>query len=106
MVNESFRIKENSWIAALAARKLGTKNVAIVLGKTIQLHQTTRQEFLKDERWVRHEQCHIRQFKRYGFIYFILLYLWESMKNGYYHNRFEVEARQAEEISELKNGVW
>lgn len=91
-----FRIKEKSLLAKLASRKLGTENVAIVFGKTIHLHNVSKQDFLKNERWVRHELCHIRQYKRYGFTGFICRYLWESIRNGYQRNRFEIEARQAE----------
>lgn len=93
-----FKIKERSWLARVAAFKLGTRAVAMVLGKTIHLHNTTAAQFLKDERWVKHELCHIRQFKQYGFAGFIVKYLWESIRVGYYNNRFEVEARQAEEL--------
>ncbi|HXS56572.1 MAG TPA: hypothetical protein VN726_10645 [Hanamia sp.] len=91
-----FLIKENSWIAMLAARKLKSESVAIVIGKTIHLHKVSRQDFLKDERWVKHEMCHIEQFKQYGFFSFILKYLLESMKHGYIHNKYEIEARNAE----------
>ena len=91
-----YSIKENSWIAKLAALKLGSKKVAIVIGKTIHLHNTSTEEFLKDVRWVKHEFCHVKQFKQNGFFTFIAKYLWESIKNGYFNNRFEVEAREAE----------
>ena len=91
-----YSIKENSWIAKLAALKLKTKRVAIVIGKTIHLYNTSEQEFLKDERWVKHELCHIKQFQQIGFIPFIAKYLWESIKRGYYNNKYEVEAREAE----------
>jgi hypothetical protein len=92
----SFKIKEHSFIAKLAAMKLRSKQVAIVIGKTIHLHNTSRAEFLSDERWLKHELCHIDQFRRYGFFRFLGMYLWETLKNGYYQNRFEVEARSAE----------
>ena len=91
-----YSIKENSWIAKLAAFKLGSKRVAIVIGKTIHLHNTSKQEFLKDERWVKHELCHVRQFRQNGFLPFIAQYLWESIKHGYYNNKYEIEAREAE----------
>lgn len=91
-----FLIKENSWIAMLAAKKLQSDSVAIVIGKTIHLHQVSRQDFLRDERWVKHEMCHVAQFKRFGFFNFILKYLLESMKHGYFNNRYEIEARNAE----------
>ncbi len=91
-----FNIKENSWIAGVAAKKLHSDNVAIVIGKTIYLHHVSREAFLKNEKWVKHEMCHIHQFKKYGFLAFIARYLWESLKVGYHKNKFEVEARNAE----------
>jgi hypothetical protein len=97
MINMELLIKENSWIALLAAKKLRSKNVAIVIGKIIHLHNVSKEDFLKDEKWVKHEMCHIAQFKKYGYFLFIIKYIWESLKNGYYANKFEVEARKAEE---------
>ncbi len=91
-----FLIKENSWIAKLSAKKLQSQNVAIVIGKTIHLHNVSKEDFLRDTKWVKHEMCHINQFKKYGYFIFIIKYLWESMKHGYYHNKYEVEAREAE----------
>ena len=98
MNKHKFIINENSWLAKLAAKKLKRNAVAMVLGKTIHLHNTTKTEFLQDEKWLKHERCHINQFKQHGYILFIVKYLLESMRNGYYNNRFEVEARQAEEL--------
>jgi hypothetical protein len=91
------RIKEQSWVAKLAARKLRSKKVAIVMGKTIHLHNVTRSEFMQDEKWVKHEVCHLKQFQRYGQFTFVLKYLWESIRHGYYKNKYEIEARTAEE---------
>jgi hypothetical protein len=96
LANEHFTIKENSFVAKIAAWKLNAKQVAIVFGHTIHLHNTGKEEFLKNERWLKHELCHIRQYKQHGFIPFIAKYVWESIKKGYYNNRFEVEAREAE----------
>lgn len=90
-------IKENSWIAKLAARKLNSKNVAIVIGSTIHLYNVSRQKFLQNEKWVKHEVCHLQQFKKHGNFIFVLKYLWESFKNGYQNNKYEIEARKAEE---------
>jgi Domain of unknown function (DUF4157) len=89
-------VRENSWIAAIAAYKLGVDSVALTLGGTIHLHQTSKSGFLADQRWVKHEMAHVEQFRRYGFWRFIFLYLLESMRKGYYLNKFEVEAREAE----------
>ena len=95
-MNEIPDIRENSWIAQLAARKLKSENVAIVIGKTIHLHKVNKQQFLADEKWVKHEVCHLQQFKKYGTFFFIVKYLWESVRHGYYNNKYEVEARRAE----------
>ncbi len=89
-------IKENSFIAKLAAKKLRASSVAIVVGKTIHLHNTTREAFLNNSCWVSHELAHIKQFQQHGYLTFIIKYLWESMKNGYQNNKYEVEAREAE----------
>jgi len=93
-----FIIKENSWLAKIAAKKLHSSSVAMVLGKTIHLHNTTKEQFLQDERWLKHELCHVKQFQQYGYFNFVVRYLWESIKKGYYNNRFEKEARMAEEL--------
>jgi len=91
-----YRIKENSLIAKIAAAKLKSGSVAIVIGSTIHLHRVSEKDFLKNEKWVKHEMCHINQFKKYGFLNFIFKYLWESLQHGYYNNKYEAEARKAE----------
>lgn len=88
--------RENSWIAKLAAKKLRSKNVAIVIGSRVHLYKVSTEEFLSNEKWVKHECCHLRQFKKYGTLTFIMKYLLENMKSGYYNNKYEVEARKAE----------
>ncbi len=70
----------------------------MVLGKTIHLYGVSKTNFLQDEKWVKHELCHIKQFKQYGYFNFVVRYLWESLRKGYCNNRFEVEARNAEEL--------
>ncbi|MFT3846605.1 MAG: DUF4157 domain-containing protein [Lacibacter sp.] len=93
----NYRIKEKSLLALFAAKKLKANRVAMVIGKTIHLHNTKREDFLNNKRWLKHELAHIEQYKRYGLLKFLLLYLWYSIKYGYYNNPFEVEARKAEE---------
>ena len=92
----NIRIKENSLLALLAAKKLKAHKVAMVIGQTIYLHNTTREDFLKNERWVKHELAHVEQYKKHGVFKFLTLYTWYSMKYGYYNNPFEVEARAKE----------
>ena len=94
----NIRIKENSWIAKLAAKKLKSASIAIVIGKTIHLHNVSQQQFLQNEKWVKHELCHVDQFKTHGFLLFIFKYLWDSTRNGYHKNKYEVAARAAEDL--------
>ncbi|WP_400192469.1 hypothetical protein [Hymenobacter sp. B81] len=86
-------IIEHSPLARLARWKLKQRNVAMVLGGSIHLSGVSRAEFLRDPSWVAHEMCHIRQVQQYGLLGFLWKYLLESMRVGYYDNRFEVEAR-------------
>jgi Domain of unknown function (DUF4157) len=90
------RIIENAWIARMAAKKMQSSQVALVLGSSIYLWGTSKQDFLANEKWVRHEMAHIAQYQQYGTIAFLCMYLWEWIRNGYYHNKFEVAARAAE----------
>ena len=90
------QIKENSWVAKMAAAKMKVDKVAIVFGNTIHLHNTNREEFLQDNDWVCHELKHVEQYNQNGFAGFIVKYLFDWLKNGYYNNKFEVEARDSE----------
>ncbi|MFM9910579.1 MAG: DUF4157 domain-containing protein [Chitinophagaceae bacterium] len=96
-----YHIKEKSFLAKIAAWKLNSKQMAIVFGSTIHLHNTSSKELLSNKKWLLHELKHIEQFKRYGFIKFIFLYLIENLKHGYINNKFEIEARNAEEQSPI-----
>lgn len=97
-MSSGIRVKENSWLAKIAAAKLRSSSVAIVIGNTIHLYNTTQEDFLQNQRWLKHELCHIRQYKQHGFLLFIGKYLWQSIKNGYHNNPFEVQARAAENL--------
>jgi hypothetical protein len=91
-----YRIKENSLVARIAAWKLNVKSVAVVIGHTIHLHNASKQQFLNNKRWVRHELKHLEQFRKDGVLIFITKYLIESIKKGYWNNKYEIEARAAE----------
>lgn len=95
-----YYIVENSFFARIARMVLKTRAVAMVLGRGIHLSGVSRDEFLKDRKWVRHELVHIEQFRKYGMVKFLWLYLTESLKKGYYNNRFEVEAREKSDFPE------
>jgi hypothetical protein len=96
-------IKEHAVIAKIAARNLKQSKMAITIGNTIYLHNVSKQDFLSDKNWLCHELKHARQFQEYGYFNFIFKYLWESLRKGYYNNRFEIEARNAEKDFELLN---
>ena len=98
-------IKENSLLAKLAARQMKSGQIAMVIGKTIHLYGVSRENFLQDPYWVRHEICHVMQYKELGLIPFLWRYLWECKKVGYYANRFEVAARAAESNAAIMRGV-
>ncbi len=42
----------------------------------------------------RHELVHVIQIERIGWLKFYALYLWYSIRKGYWHNPFEEEARR------------
>ncbi len=92
----SVRIREKSWAARMAAWKLNGTAAALVFGNTIYLHNITKEDFLEDARWVKHELKHIQQYQQLGKLRFVSLYFIEWLRKGYYNNRFEVEAREAE----------
>jgi hypothetical protein len=90
-------IKENSCIAKLAAKRLKSSNMAITIGRTIYLYNATKQELLSQPHWLRHEVEHVLQYQQYGIPGFLLRYVWESLRRGYYNNKYEVAAREAEQ---------
>jgi len=90
------KIKENSWLAKIAARQLDSPSMAMVVGNTIHLHNSSKEEFLKNKRWVRHEIAHVMQYSRLGVLRFIFFYLLETFNKGYEYNSFEVDARDSE----------
>lgn len=96
------KIHENSLLARMAAYQLSSNRVAITLGNHIHLWNTDRETFLNTTEWVNHELCHVRQFRKYGFLRFLCLYLTESIRKGYYNNKFEKEARAAELKTDVK----
>ena len=84
----------NSPLAFIARRVLKAQRVAMVVGQTVHLSGATREEFLADAEWVAHEAVHLRQYQEHGLLPFLWKYLVESARVGYYHNKYEVEARE------------
>ncbi|MBN9298555.1 MAG: DUF4157 domain-containing protein [Filimonas sp.] len=99
------KIRENALIARIAAWRMRTVCVAVVVGKTIYLWNITRNDFLGNEAWVKHEVAHVHQYSKLGIARFLFLYLIESAKKGYLHNRFEIEARERETEVTLLDGI-
>ena len=92
-----YRIVEHSLLARIARFFFGSRRSAMVLGNTIHLSGVDRQHFISDRKWLIHELIHVEQYRRNGFLKFLFLYILESIRHGYYQNRFEIEARAAEE---------
>ena len=90
----------NSPLARIARLVLGrAPRVAMVLGQTVHLSGATRAEFLADTEWVAHEEVHLRQVRDLGLARFLVAYLVESARVGYYQNKFEVEAREGARLA-------
>lgn len=90
-------IHERSWIARIASKKLGAKQgLAIVFFRTIYLHGMTAKQLMENIPMLRHEVKHVMQYQEQGAFFFLLKYLFFSIKYGYYKNPFEIEAREAE----------
>ncbi|HSZ26489.1 MAG TPA: hypothetical protein VK766_12245 [Cytophagaceae bacterium] len=95
----NFKIEEHSFWARIARHFFGSRKIAMVIGNTIHLSGVDKQVFLSNSKWLIHELVHIEQYRKNGFLKFLLLYAIESIRHGYYNNRFEIEARVAEENS-------
>jgi hypothetical protein len=93
-LEKNLKIVEKSPFARIARWVLKSTNVAMV-GKTIHLSGVSKELFLQNRSWVAHELCHVRQFQENGHVKFLWLYFVESLRVGYYNNKYEVEARLA-----------
>ena len=91
---QNLRTHVNSPLARIARLVLKAPRVAMVVGHTVHLSGATREEFLADAEWVAHEAVHLRQYREHGLLPFLWKYLVESARVGYYHNKFEAEARE------------
>jgi hypothetical protein len=97
MKNESVKIIERSLLARIARIVRKSDTIAMVIGERIYLSGVSKREFLEDPTWLKHEMIHVEQYRKYGMIKFLFLYLMEWFKKGYKENRFEVEARKGSE---------
>lgn len=104
-MNFNVAIKQNSWIAKLATKKMNATAVALVIGKTIHIYGVSKTNFKADSHWVRHELQHIIQYKKHGIVVFLWLYFYYCFKVGYYNNPFEIDARAHENDIALNNNI-
>lgn len=99
-----YYIVENSLFARIGRIILKAPAVAMVIGKGIHLSGVCKEDFLRDERWLKHELVHIQQYKEHGTFKFLCKYLAESFKKGYYNNKYEVEARAKSSCGKTSGG--
>lgn len=66
---------------------------AVTLGNAIVVHP----EVPVTTQLLRHELAHVRQW-RAAPLSFPIRYVWSHLRHGYYHNPYEVEARNAEHL--------
>lgn len=54
-------------------------------------------EGYENSQWlINHEQMHLQQMHRDGWLFFHLRYFYYTIRYGYWNNPYEIEARQAE----------
>lgn len=80
-----------SKIAAVFMRPSKSEALATTIGKTIHLHNITPEDFVQRQAFLRHELQHSIQYHTISL--FLLKYIWETVRHGYFQNRYEVEAR-------------
>lgn len=94
--SQKFKVVEDSRLAKIAGRLKGEKDkYAITIGKTIFLN-CKAEVFFSDPGWVRHELTHVKQYKEYGILRFLQLYIFYSIFHDYKNIPFEKEALSAQ----------
>jgi hypothetical protein len=93
MVPPNVQLVYSRWLPQLGGWLTGRRRpmTAVTIGHTIYLHPGRT----LSQRLLRHELVHVAQWERYGWT-FPIRYAWAHVRDGYLHNRFEVEARKAE----------
>ncbi|MCC6928584.1 MAG: hypothetical protein IT359_06275 [Gemmatimonadaceae bacterium] len=83
------RLRRGGVLPRVGGWSLGRSTVAgITFGRTVWLGTNAR----ASAELLLHELRHVHQFESVQA--FPLRYVWESLRRGYHHNRFEVDARQ------------
>lgn len=98
---QSFKVVEKSKLARFAGRMSGQQDkYAITFGKTIFV-SCSKEDFLAEDWWVRHEVTHVQQYKKYGIVGFLERYIVSSIFHSYREIPFEKEAISAEDEKTL-----
>jgi hypothetical protein len=86
-------IRRSRWLTAVAGRCAGMRGnaAAVTIGRTIIVHP----EVHLDDRLLRHELAHVRQWRGQP-VSFPVRYVFNHFRYGYRNNPYEVEARRAE----------
>ena len=96
--SQNFRVIGHSKLAKVAGRIMGQESkYAITFGKTIFV-SCSKQDFLSERGWVRHEATHVEQYNKYGVLEFLKRYLVYSIFHPYTKNPFEKQALSAEDF--------
>jgi predicted dienelactone hydrolase len=95
--SQSVKLVPHNLLAKIAGRMHGEEeDYAVTIGKTIYL-SCSKEDFLSDTPWVRHEFTHVQQYKKYGILEFAKRYLFFSIFfHSYGKNPLEKEAISAE----------
>lgn len=93
---KSFRINRKPFVVIVQTDKLWLNDIfmfrrikGFTLGRVILLSNAAEKLTYK------HEFIHVQQFDKFPFV-FPFLYLWELVVNGYTNNKYEIEAREAQ----------
>ena len=85
----AIRLRRGGLLPRIGGWCLGQSTVAgITIGRTVWLGSSAR----ASAELLLHELRHVHQFESVRA--FPLRYVWETLRRGYHHNRFEVDARQ------------
>lgn len=85
-------VRTGRWIPALGGffGRMGAPAAAVTLGRNVVVHPDVR----LSRRLLAHELEHVRQWD--ADVWFPLRYTVESLRRGYFDNRYELQARAAE----------
>ena len=86
--------KYNHWLGKFLKKINHAKDYAITLGQTVY-YSESKEYVMARPRWIKHENCHKKQWKEEGLFKFAIKYMWYNLTKGYEKNPYEIEARAA-----------